>query len=331
MPYVGSLIAAALPVALAAAVDPTGWSTALWTLGLFVVAEGVTGQVVEPLVYGHSTGLSPFAVVVAALFWTWLWGPVGLLLSTPFTVCLVVLGRHVERLEFLDVLLGDRPALSPAEGFYQRMLAGDPDEALDQAELLLKDRPLSSYYDEVALKGLQLAARDAQRGLLPPDQVERVRATVRSLIDDLADRGSADARPEPSDAGPGGPTLAEKAVPGREPLPGRAAAGAGSRRPGAARRRCCAWPAAARSTRRPRPCWPSSCSGTGWARGCCRTRRPRAGASSGSTWPGSRWSASPTSTSPAARRTCATCCSGSSAACPARRCWWACGRPRRRC
>jgi hypothetical protein len=184
-----------------------------------VVAEGVTGQVVEPLVYGHSTGLSPFAVVVAALFWTWLWGPVGLLLSTPFTVCLVVLGRHVERLEFLDVLLGDRPALSPAEGFYQRMLAGDPDEALDQAELLLKDRPLSSYYDEVALKGLQLAARDAQRGLLPPDQVERVRATVRSLIDDLAERGSADARPEPSDAGPGGPTLAEKAVPGREPLP----------------------------------------------------------------------------------------------------------------
>ena len=219
VPYVGCAIAAALPVALAAAVDPTGWSTALWTLGLFLVAEGVTGQVVEPLVYGHSTGLSPFAVVVAALFWTWLWGPVGLLLSTPFTVCLVVLGRHVERLEFLDVLLGDRPALSPAEGFYQRMLAGDPDEALDQAELLLKDRPLSSYYDEVALKGLQLAARDAQRGLLPPDQVERVKTTVRSLIDDLADRGSADARPEPSDGGPGGPTLAEKAVPGREPLP----------------------------------------------------------------------------------------------------------------
>src|SRR4051794_31572198 len=224
VPYVGSLIAAALPVALAAAVDPTGWSTALWTLGLFVVAEGVTGQVVEPLVYGHSTGLSPFAVVVAALFWTWLWGPVGLLLSTPFTVCLVVLGRHVERLEFLDVLLGDRPALSPAEGFYQRMLAGDPDEALDQAELLLKDRPLSSYYDEVALKGLQLAACDAQRGLLPPDQVERVKTTVRSLIDDLADRGSADARPEPSDAGPGGPTGRARATPppgcGRPPPPG---------------------------------------------------------------------------------------------------------------
>ena len=154
-----------LPLALAAAVDP-GWSMVLWTAALFLVVEPVMGQVVEPLLYGHSTGLSPFSVVVAAIFWTWLWGPIGLILSTPLTLCLVVLGRHVERLEFLDVLLGDRPALTPVESFYQRMLAGDPDEAQDQAELLLKDRSLSSYYDEVAIKGLQLAADDAQRGAL---------------------------------------------------------------------------------------------------------------------------------------------------------------------
>ena len=98
---------------------------------LFIVMEPVAGHVVEPLVYGHSTGLSPVAVVVAATFWTWLWGPIGLVLATPLTVCLVVLGRHVERLEFLDVMLGDRPALSPPEIFYQRTLAGDPAEAAD--------------------------------------------------------------------------------------------------------------------------------------------------------------------------------------------------------
>ena len=113
--------------------------------GLFLVVEPIMGYAVEPLVYGHSTGLSPVAVIVAAIFWTWLWGPIGLILSTPLTLCLVVLGRHVKRLEFLDVLLGDRPALTPVESFYQRMLAGDPDEALDQAETLLRDRSLSSY------------------------------------------------------------------------------------------------------------------------------------------------------------------------------------------
>ncbi|CAA9350933.1 MAG: UPF0118 membrane protein Mext_3812, partial [uncultured Microvirga sp.] len=155
IPYVGAIVAGALPLALAAAVDPTGWSMALSVFALFIVLEPLMGHVVEPLVYGQSTGLSPFAVVVSAIFWTWLWGPIGLLISTPLTVCLVVLGRHVERLEFLDVLLGDRPALTPIENFYQRMLAGDPDEAMEHAELLLKERSLSSYYDEVSLKGLQ--------------------------------------------------------------------------------------------------------------------------------------------------------------------------------
>jgi predicted PurR-regulated permease PerM len=184
VPYIGSIVAAAPPILLAAAVDP-GWSMALMTAALFLIGEPVMGQVVEPIVYGQSTGLSPFAVVISAIFWTWIWGPVGLIIATPLTLCLVVLGRHVERLEFLDVLLGDRPALTPAENLYQRMLAGDPDEALDSAEVLLKERSLTSYYDEVALKGLQLAANDATRGVLAGRQLEQVKDVVRALVQDL--------------------------------------------------------------------------------------------------------------------------------------------------
>ncbi|MGH9561113.1 MAG: AI-2E family transporter, partial [Terracidiphilus sp.] len=139
IPYIGAPIAAFFPAALAIAVVP-GWSMFAWTIGLFLVIEPITGQFIEPLLYGHSMGLSPVAVVVSAVFWTWLWGPVGLFLARPLTMCLVVLGCHVEHLQFLDVLLGDQPALTPAEGFYQRMLAGDPDEAVRQAEEFLKDK-----------------------------------------------------------------------------------------------------------------------------------------------------------------------------------------------
>ncbi len=186
VPYIGSLISAVLPVALAAAVEP-GWSMAIWTAAMFLVAESVMGQIVEPLVYGHSTGLSPLSVVVAAIFWTWLWGPVGLVLSTPITLCLVVLGRHIEPLQFLDVLLGDRPALTPVEGFYQRILAGDADEALDQAESLLTEFSLTEYYDTVALKGLQLAAGDVQRGVMTPERLASVKDTILELIEELDD------------------------------------------------------------------------------------------------------------------------------------------------
>jgi len=185
VPYVGTYISAALPIALAAAVDP-GWSMAIWTTALFVGVDLLVSQAVEPMLYGQATGLSPLAVVVAAIFWTWLWGAIGLILSTPLTLCLVVLGRHAERLKFLDILLGDRPALTPVESFYQRILAGDPDEAQDHAELLLKDRSLSSYYEDVALEGLRLAANDAQRGVLRGEQLERVRNTTTDLISELA-------------------------------------------------------------------------------------------------------------------------------------------------
>ena len=187
VPYIGAAIAAAFPLALAVAVDPN-WSMLLWTLALFLVVEPIVGHVIEPMVYGHSTGLSPVAVVASATFWTALWGPIGLVLATPLTVCLVVLGRHVERLEFLDIMFGDRPALSPPEIFYQRMLAGDPTEAAEKAEEFLKERSLSSYYDEVALKGLQLAQADAERGALDLERLTKIRETVREFANDLSDQ-----------------------------------------------------------------------------------------------------------------------------------------------
>jgi predicted PurR-regulated permease PerM len=186
VPYIGSYIAAALPILLAAAVG-NGWNMVLWTALLYIVTELIMGQAVEPVVYGHSTGLSPFSVIIAAIFWAWMWGPIGLILSTPLTLCLVVLGRHVEQLEFLDVMLGNRPALTPIENFYQRILAGDPDEAEEQAERFLAEHALSTYYDEVALEGLQLAAADANKGLLAPQQVERINHAVKELVHDLAD------------------------------------------------------------------------------------------------------------------------------------------------
>jgi predicted PurR-regulated permease PerM len=186
VPYIGSFIAAAFPLVLAIAVDP-GWSMLAWTAILFFVVEPVVGQVVEPMVYGRTTGLSPVAVVVSATFWTALWGPIGLVLATPLTVCLVVLGRHVERLAFLDVMFGDRPALSPPEIFYQRMLAGDPTEAAEKAEEFLKERSLSSYYEEVALPGLRLAQADLKREVLDPARLAKIRDTVIEFTADLSE------------------------------------------------------------------------------------------------------------------------------------------------
>jgi predicted PurR-regulated permease PerM len=186
VPYIGAFISAVFPLALAVAVDP-GWLMLLWTAALFLIVEPLVGHVIEPLVYGHSTGLSPVAVVVSATFWTALWGPIGLVLATPLTVCLVVLGRHVERLEFLAVMFSDRPALSPPEIFYQRLLAGDPAEAVDKAEEFLKERSLSDYYDEVALKGLKLAQNDIARGTLDFPQVHKIKEAVGELVDDLSD------------------------------------------------------------------------------------------------------------------------------------------------
>ena len=199
VPYIGAFLAAVAPAALGAAIDP-GWSTALYVLLLFLVVEPIVGYVVEPLLYGHSTGLSPVSVIVAAVFWTWIWGPIGLILSTPLTLCLVVLGRHVKSLEFFDVLLGDRPALSATESFYQRILANNPDEALAQAEALLTDRSLVDYYDGVVVESLVLATEDEQRGIIDRDRSRQILRAVQSVIADLKDRGNGATGENPGNA-----------------------------------------------------------------------------------------------------------------------------------
>ncbi|MEA2995704.1 MAG: hypothetical protein QOG74_1253 [Alphaproteobacteria bacterium] len=185
VPYIGAPISAIFPLVLAAAVAP-GWTMVLWTAALFLIVEPIAGHVIEPLVYGRSSGLSPVAVIVSATFWTWLWGPIGLVLSTPLTICMVVLGRHVDRLKFLEVMFGDEPPLTPAETTYQRMLARDPVEAAEQAQSFLREKPLVAYYDEILLEGLRLAQADAERGLLDQERMEHIRDAVADIVEDLA-------------------------------------------------------------------------------------------------------------------------------------------------
>lgn len=184
VPYIGIWIAAALATVLAAAIQPQ-WTMAVSTLILFIVVDVVAGQFAEPMLYGRRSGLSPLAVVVAAIFWTWLWGPVGLVLSTPLTLCIVTLGRYVDRLNFLTILLGDQPALTPAQMCYQRLLADDPREALLQADRLLAGMPLIDYYEQVVFEGLRFARNDALRGVLPSEQVARINQALRDIVEDL--------------------------------------------------------------------------------------------------------------------------------------------------
>ncbi|WP_043203440.1 AI-2E family transporter [Paraburkholderia acidipaludis] len=184
VPYIGIWIAAVLATILAAAIQPQ-WTMAVSTLILFIVVDVVAGQFAEPMLYGRRSGLSPLAVVVAAIFWTWLWGPVGLVLSTPLTLCIVTLGRYVDRLNFLTILLGDQPALTPAQTCYQRLLADDPHEALLQADRLLTEMPLIDYYEQVVFEGLRFARNDALRGVLPAEQLARINQALLDIVEDL--------------------------------------------------------------------------------------------------------------------------------------------------
>jgi predicted PurR-regulated permease PerM len=203
VPFVGSLIAAFFPIAVAAAADP-GWTKPLMTAAVFIIAEPAAGQVIEPLVYGQRTGLSPVAVVLSTLFWTLLWGPIGLLLATPLTVCLVVLGKHIDGLKFIDVLLGDEPPLLPEERFYQRLLAGDATDAADQAEDELKTQSLSAYYDAIPMKALVLAQTDAAEGKLTDDRQQTIRSTMEEIIEDLDEYDDRSPGDGPSNAAVGG-------------------------------------------------------------------------------------------------------------------------------
>jgi predicted PurR-regulated permease PerM len=235
IPYVGTVVALLGPLALAAAVDP-GWAMVAWVLLLFVFIEPIVGYVIEPLLYGHSTGISPLSVVVAALFWTWIWGPIGLVLSMPLTLMLVVLGRHVPTFEVFDILLGDRPALSPAETFYQRILAGHADEAIEQGEDLLETLTLAAYYDEVVLPGLRLAVADVDRGAVERAALQPLCRTVMDILDAFSDHQDVEGdgtplsgtriAPADVDDAPNAPVAGGSVIcfPGRGPLDGAVSA-----------------------------------------------------------------------------------------------------------
>jgi len=181
VPYVGIWIAALCSVLLAAAVDP-GWMLSLTVLGLFVAVELIAGQLVEPQLYGHTTGLSPLSVVIAAIFWSWLWGPVGLIVSTPLTLCLLVAGRHIKALNLLDVLLGDTQALTMPERFYQRALSADSAEIIAGARVFLKRNSFANYCDLVLLPALHLARIDLEAGTISVDQQLKVRGAMVAVI-----------------------------------------------------------------------------------------------------------------------------------------------------
>ncbi|MFD2678557.1 AI-2E family transporter [Camelimonas lactis] len=186
VPYIGPVIGMMIPLFLALAVSP-GWTLLLWTAALFIVVELISNNIIEPWLYGSRTGLSPMAIIVAAIVWTSLWGPVGLVLSTPITVCLMVLGRHVPQFAFLDVLLGNTPVLEPHQRLYQRLLAGDPHEATDNAEDYLETGYLVDYYGDIGLPALRIGETDRQRGVLDEAQRARFAATAQALVANLTD------------------------------------------------------------------------------------------------------------------------------------------------
>lgn len=186
VPYIGPVIAMVLPITVTFAVAP-GWTPVLLTIGLFTAVELVSNNVVEPWLYGSKTGLSSLAIIVSAIFWAWIWGPVGLVISTPLTVCLVVLGKHVPHFEFLDVLFGNEPVLEPKVRVYQRLLAGDPDEAADFAEEILEEEYLIDFYDKIGVPALMLGEQDRKRGVMSNDTLDRFARSARAMVDDLSE------------------------------------------------------------------------------------------------------------------------------------------------
>jgi len=177
VPYVGVGMAALFAAVLALAVNP-GWSLAVSTVGVFILLDIIVGQLVEPHIYGHATGLSPLSVVVGAIFWSWLWGPAGLILSTPLTLCLLVAGRHMKGLGILELVLGNAQPLTSAQSFYQRALSGDPHEIIANARAFLKKYSLAAYCDRVMIPALHLAALDTQAGAATADQQLKIRGVI---------------------------------------------------------------------------------------------------------------------------------------------------------
>jgi len=190
VPFVGPWIAAIFPVALAIAVDP-GWTMFMYTIGLFIVLEVISNNVVEVLLYGATTGISSFALLVAAVFWTWLWGAPGLVLSTPLTVCVLVLGTYLPGLSVLSMLLGSQPALDPAAQFYQRMLALESEDMIDLAERHIREHSLEDFYERVFVPALLLAGDDRHGSAVPEVRQRFIHQAGRDLIEELVRRDPA--------------------------------------------------------------------------------------------------------------------------------------------
>lgn len=204
IPYVGPWIAASFPIALSLAVSP-GWMMPLMTIALFVVLELLSNNVMEPWLYGSSTGVSSIALIIAAVFWTWLWGPVGLVLATPLTVCLVVMGRYVPRLSFLSVVLSDEEALTPAEDCYHRLLTVGEQDEMELVDAYLRTHTLTELYDSMFIPVIAAAETDHRLEVLDAEQRLLVEQSMHDIIDDLgtrpvvapkADKGSKEAAPE---------------------------------------------------------------------------------------------------------------------------------------
>jgi predicted PurR-regulated permease PerM len=185
IPYLGAFIAALLPLTLSLAVFP-GWLQPALVVGLFLVLELITGWVMEPWLYGQSAGVSQVALLIALIFWTWLWGPVGLLIATPLTVCLIVLGKHLPALGFIVVLMGDRPVIEAKARYYQRLLARDQDEAIDIVEAYVNADGRESVYDAVLLPALFYAKQDRDRDLLSEGDAQFVGQATREILDVLS-------------------------------------------------------------------------------------------------------------------------------------------------
>jgi len=185
IPYVGAWAGALLPVLLSFAIS-TSWITPLITIGLFVALEAIVSNFVEPWVYGANTGVSPIALIISAVFWTWLWGPVGLVLSTPLTVCLAVMGRHIPRLEFLGILLSEDQALAPHEEFYHRLLSFSMDSAEEFATKYVETESLTAFYDNVLIPAIGAVEIDGHRGSITAEQRTSALQRVHEIIDDFS-------------------------------------------------------------------------------------------------------------------------------------------------
>jgi predicted PurR-regulated permease PerM len=184
IPYVGPIMSAVLPSALSLAVFP-GWGQPFLVIGLILILELASNMIMEPLLYGQSAGVSEVALLVAVAFWTWLWGPAGLFLATPMTVCLGVLGKYIPQMEFIAVLLSDEPVLEPSTNYYQRLVAHDQDEAAALAEEYYKTHPLEAVYDELLVPALNAAKRDREQGTLPEEDAQFIIQATRAIVEDL--------------------------------------------------------------------------------------------------------------------------------------------------